>query len=149
MQRLPLGLRLLLGEGNDALVEIADDRGGGHMALFALVTRRIGEVAFEQLGVRNDLRRRAVLVIVDREFRRRRAALLPAIVGLGIELTGVQFLKKIEVMRIDLGPLVLRVAVQEVRDGFGGDASVADGGGEQVGRTASPPAKCFCVPFTL
>ena len=89
MQRFALLARLGLAEGDDAFAEIAEHLVGFDMAFLAAGALDIGEMPFEQSVVRNDLRRAAVLVIVDRELLIVRSRLLAMVVGRRIELAVV------------------------------------------------------------
>ena len=102
------------------------------MALLASAARDVAEVTLEQRGVRNDLARAAILVIVDGEGLPVRAAVLPVIVRSGVEPALMELGQQIELVDVDLGPALAERAVEKVGDRLGGDAAVADRGRQEM-----------------
>ena len=103
---------------------------------------------FEQRDVRDHLRGGAVLVIMDGEFAFRRAAHLPVIVRRRIEIARMQLFQQVEVVHIDFRPLILRIAVQEMRDGFRCHPAMANRRGQKMRTERVAAGKCFGMPLT-
>ena len=128
---LGLGLGLGFHQGLQALVEVAQGLFGREVGDGALVAWREGEVAEEELLVRDDVAVGAVVVVVDGHVAAVGAA--DGLVHLADDQALLDHLAlEVEGVHVDLGALLQCLAAEEAVDAVGRDGAVADGRGQQV-----------------